>query len=127
MTTDRDLATVRVRTLEQIVEQGQFWERMAAQYGVTNEVPPWKSSLDAMCDALDEEGAALPPLTRRDDEDRITRVVYTSLPYPENQLVALAHSLVTRNVIDEAELADRLDAVRARLDAGVADCSDRSR
>jgi hypothetical protein len=46
--------------------------------------------------------------------------VYTSLPYPENQLVALAHSLVTRNVIDEAELANRLEAVRARLDAGEA-------
>jgi hypothetical protein len=43
--------------------------------------------------------------------------VYTSLPYPENQLVALAHSLVIRNVIDETELADRLGAVRARLDA----------
>jgi hypothetical protein len=118
MTTDHDIASVRVRTLEHIVEQGQFWERMAAQYRVTNEVPPWKSSLDAMCDALDEEGAALPPLTRRDDEDRIAREVYTSLPYPENQLVALAHSLVTRNVIDESELADRVDAVRARLDAG---------
>ena len=75
-------------------------------------------TVDAMCDALDEQGAALPVLTRRDDEDRISREVYTSLPYPENQLVALAHSLVTRDVIDETELADRLDAVRARLDAG---------
>lgn len=57
-------------------------------------------------------------LTRRDDEDRITREVYASLPHPENQLVALAHSLVARNVIDETELAARLEAVRARLDAG---------
>ena len=118
MTTDNDIATVRVRTLERIVEHEQIWERMAAQYGVTHAVPPWKSSLDAMCDALDEEGATLPLLTRRDDEDRITREVYTSLPHPENQLVALAHSLVARNVIDETELAARLDAVRARLDAG---------
>ena len=44
--------------------------------------------------------------------------MYTSLPHPENQLVALAHSLIARNVIDETELAARLDAVRARLDAG---------
>jgi hypothetical protein len=120
MTSDHDIASIRVRTLEHIVEHEQIWERMAAQYGVTNAVPPWKSSLDAMCDALDKEGAALPLLTRRDDEDRITREVYTSLPYPENQLIALAHSLVTRDVIDETELANRLDAVRARLDAGEA-------
>lgn len=116
MTTDHDIAAVRVQTLEHIVEHEQIWERMAAQYRVTNPVPPWKTSLDAMCDALDEEGEALPVLTRRDDEDRISREVYSSLPYPENQLVALAHSLVTRNIIDETELADRLDAVRARLD-----------
>ena len=118
MTTDHDIASVRVRTLEHIVEHDQVWERMAAEYGVTQAVPPWKSSLEAMCDALDEEGAALPPLTRRDDEDRISREVYTALPHPENQLVALAHSLVARNVIDETELAARLEAVRARLDAG---------
>ena len=118
MTTDHDIASVRVRTLEHIVEHDQVWERMAAEYGVTHAVPPWKSSLDAMCDALDEEGATLPPLTRRDDEDRITREVYSALPHPESQLVALAHSLVARHVIDETELAARLEAVRARLDAG---------
>jgi hypothetical protein len=117
VTTDQDIASVRVRTLEHIVEHEQVWERMAAKYRVTNPVPPWKSSLDAMCDALDDEGVALPLHTRRDDEDRISREVYTSLPYPENQLVALAHSLVTRHIVDETELADRLDAVRARLDA----------
>jgi hypothetical protein len=121
MTTDQDIAAVRVPTLEHIVEHEQIWERMAVRYRVNNPVPPWKSSLDAMCDALDEEGAALPPLTRRNDEDRISREVYTSLPYPENQLVALAHSLVTRNVIDETELADHLEAVRARLDAAAPD------
>jgi hypothetical protein len=42
---------------------------------------------------------------------------YADLPYPENQLVALAHSLVARGVIDEAELRRRLEAVRARLEA----------
>jgi hypothetical protein len=120
MTSDRRIPSARVRTLEHIVEHEQTWERMAARYRVTHPVPPWKSSLDAMCDALDQEGAALPLLTRRHDEDHLSREVYTSLPYPENQLVALAHSLVTRNVIDEAELANRLEAVRARLDAGEA-------
>ena len=28
-----------------------------------------------------------------------------TLPYPENQLVALTHSLISRGVIDEAELS----------------------
>ena len=26
---------------------------MAAKYGVENPVPPWKTSLDGLCDALD--------------------------------------------------------------------------
>ncbi len=37
------------------------------------------------------------------------------LPYPENRLMALAHSLVVRGVVDESELGDRLAAVRSRL------------
>jgi hypothetical protein len=42
---------------------------------------------------------------------------YADLPYPENQLVALAHSLVARGVISEAELQERLTTIRARLEA----------
>ena len=53
---------------------------------------------------------------RRDEEDVLSATRYADLPYPENQLVALAHSLVARGVIDEAELRRRLDGVvRARL------------
>jgi uroporphyrinogen-III synthase len=118
MTIDDDITDVRVRTLEQIAARGQAWPRMAEKHGVTNPVPPWKSSLEGMCDALDKEGTVLPVLTRRNDEDRLSREVYETLPFPENQLVALAHSLIARNVIDEAELARRLHAVRARLEAG---------
>jgi hypothetical protein len=90
---------------------------MAEMYGVADPVPPWKSSLDGMCDALDREATALPPLSRRDDEDRLSQGVYGALPFPESQLVALAHSLVTRGVIDEEALAARMEAVRSRLDA----------
>ncbi len=70
-----------------------------------------------MCEALDRQGAALELLTRRHDEDRLCEEVYVDLPYPESQLVALAHSLVARNVIDEAVLARRMTIVRARLQA----------
>lgn len=119
MPVDRESAFVRVPALERIVTRGQVWTRMAAQYGVANPVPPWKSSLDGMCDALDREGTVLPLLTRRDDEDLLSHDVYSTLPFPENQLVALAHSLIARNVIDEAALTSRMEAVRARLEEGL--------
>lgn len=113
-------ATAGIATLRTIVERGQTWPRMAAQYGVTNPVPPWKSSLDGICDALDQSACAegVPSFTeRRDEEDALSATIYADLPYPENQLVALAHSLVVRGVIDEAELQERLATIRARLEA----------
>lgn len=103
-----------------IVERNQVWPRMAAKYGVENPVPPWKTSLDGMCDALDRAGceADIPDFKqRRDEEDALSASVYSELPYPENQLMALAHSLLERGVIGEQELAQRLAAVRARLQA----------
>lgn len=120
MSAEIDVTAMRVKTLERLAEAEQVWPQVAQKYGVTNPVPPWKSSLDATCEALDREGTALQLLTRRNDEDRLCEQVYRSLPYPENQLVALAHSLVARNVIDEAMLADRMQAIRRRLEAGQA-------
>ena len=108
-----------IAPLARIVERNQVWGRMAAKYGVDNPVPPWKTSLDGVCDALDQSscGAGLPSIDRRNEEDALSATVYSGLPYPENRLVALAHSLVRRGLIDEAELAERLAAVRARLEA----------
>jgi hypothetical protein len=106
-----------VKSLEQLVERGQVWGRMAEKYGVTNPVPPWKSSLDGMCDALDECTMVLPTLTRREEEDRLSEHQYAKLPFPESQLVSLAHSLIARGVIDEAALVSRMVAVRARLES----------
>ncbi|MGV9802124.1 thiocyanate hydrolase [Mycobacterium sp. NPDC003449] len=103
-----------------IVVRNQVWPRMAAKYGVQNPVPPWKSSLDGMCDALDHSDCGPQTLgfkERRDEEDELSSTVYADLPYPENQLMSLAHSLLVRGVIDEAELRSRLDSVRARLEA----------
>ena len=54
---------------------------------------------------------------RRNEEDALSATVYSDLPYPENRLVALAHSLIVRGVIDEKELEERLAAVRARLES----------
>jgi hypothetical protein len=108
-----------IAPLAKIVERNQVWRRMAAMYGVDNPVPPWKSSLDGICDALDKSscGASLLSLDLRNEEDALSATVYSGLPYPEDRLVALAHSLVRRGLVDEAELEERLAAVRARLEA----------
>jgi hypothetical protein len=110
---------VQIASLDTIVERHQVWSRMAAKYGVQNPVPPWKSSLDGICDALDQ-GSCGPEILsmpdRRREEDLLSTTVYSDLPYPENQLVSLAHSLVVRGVTDETELQQRLASVRARLE-----------
>jgi hypothetical protein len=103
-----------------MVDQQHVWSRMAPKHGVDNPVPPWKTSLDGMCDALDQSACGPQVLSfveRRNEEDELSATVYAELPYPENRLVALAHSLVARGVIDEAELQERMAAVRARLQA----------
>jgi hypothetical protein len=110
----------RIEALQEIVERDQVWPVMAAKYGVENPVPPWKTSLDGLCDALDHAACDENILNfkeRRDEEDALSATVYASLPYPENQLVALAHSLVARGVIDEVELKQRLASIRERLEA----------
>ncbi len=110
----------RIETLQEIVERNQVWSRMADKWGVENPVPPWKTSLDGLCDALDHAScdADVPNFKdRRDEEDTLSATVYSSLPYPENQLVSLAHSLVARGIIDEAELKQRLARIRERLEA----------
>jgi hypothetical protein len=112
-----NLDGIRIPTLERIAAHGQVWAQVAEKYGVTNPLPPWKSSLDGMCDALDSGGEVLPLLERRRDEDLLSQGVYSTLPAPENQLVALAHSLVARGVMEEEALARRIAAVRTRLEA----------
>ena len=109
-----------IEVLQEIVERNQTWPVMAAKWGVENPVPPWKTSLDGLCDALDRAACDenIPSFKeRRDEEDALSSSVYADLPYPENQLVALAHSLVARGVIDETELKDRLASIRERLEA----------
>jgi hypothetical protein len=113
-----EVSGARYQTLERIARSEQVWPRVSRRYGVTNPVPPWKSSLDGMCDALDRRGAALAMVDRRRDEDLLSEEVYSALPYPESQLVALAHALLARGVIEEHALVRRMAAVRARLEAG---------
>ncbi|BAX92676.1 thiocyanate hydrolase subunit beta [Mycobacterium shigaense] len=73
-----------------------------------------------VCDALDQSACGpdvLDSAGRRAAEDTLSATVYCELPYPENRLVGLAHSLVAHGVIDGAALTERLAAVRALLEA----------
>ena len=114
------MADVDADVLRTMVDHDQVWPKVAAKYGVENPVPPWKTSLDGLCDALDHAACDAPVpdfKERRDEEDALSATVYADLPYPESQLVSLAHSLLGRGVITEDELRQRISSVRSRLEA----------
>ncbi len=108
--------TNRIPILEGIRNQGKTWEVLAPRYGVTNENPPWKTSLVAMCSCLGTS-EALPALDIRESEDELADSVYCSVPAPERQLLALAHTMLDRGLVTETELADRMTQIRSRLEA----------
>lgn len=106
-----------ISLLERIRAQGRVWNDLCRQYGVTNPDPPWKVSLEGTCDALSAEACALPLLERRYEEDELSESLYADVPYPERQLLALAHSMIRRGIIDEDELARRMQEVDRRLNS----------
>jgi len=106
-----------VPLLEEIKGHGRVWGDLASQYGVENPDPPWKTSLEGMCDVLAEGQCALPPLERRWEEDEMSESIYKDVPFPERQLLALAHSLIKRGLVSEADLASRMKQVHDRLAA----------
>ena len=106
----------RVALLETMRGQGKEWEVLAPCYGVTNPNPPWKTSLTAMCDCLDASGA-LAALDRRRAEDELAEVVYSDVPAPESQLLALVHTMLNRGLLSEGQVASRMRTVRSRLEA----------
>ena len=113
--------------LEELRARGRVWEDLAAQYGVTNPDPPWKIDLEATCDLLagdscvksydeiEPGSCALPSLERRAEEDDLAETIYAEVPYPERQLLALAHSMLKRGFFTEEELARKLQEVGGRL------------
>lgn len=105
----------RITLLEEIRAQGKTWDVLAPRWGVTNENPPWKSSLVAMCGCLGASDA-LPALDIREAEDALADSIYTDTPAPERQLLALAHTMLQRGLVTEDELAERMRRVRARLE-----------
>jgi hypothetical protein len=105
----------RIALLETTRNQDKTWEALAPHYGVTNPNPPWKTSLTAMCDCLAVSGA-LPALDRRKAEDELVETLYSDIPSPERELLALVHTMVSRGLVTEADLSSRMSIVRARLE-----------
>ena len=115
--------------LQDIQAHGRAWEELSAQYGVTNPDPPWKVTLEATCDLLAGDSCVksydeitpgscvLPSLERRAEEDELSATLYQDVPFPERQLLALAHSLIKRGLLDESELARRMQEVEKRLNS----------
>lgn len=123
----RGTDTTPVALLESIRRRGRAWKDLASQYGVNNPDPPWKITLDATCDMLAAESCvvpydqvepgscALPSLERRAEEDDLSETLYADVPFPERQLLALAHSMIRRGLFDEEELARRMKQVEEKL------------
>ena len=49
-------------------------------------------------------------------EDRLGETLYSGTPAPEQQLLALAHTMLSCGLVSEEDLAKRMNAVRSRLD-----------
>ena len=112
-----DLDASPIPLLEKIRTQGRIWDDLCEQYGVDNPDPPWKVSLDGTCDVLAAEACALPLLERRWEEDELSESLYADVPFPERQLLALAHSMIRRGLLDEDELTRRMEQVDQRLNS----------
>lgn len=124
---DLSIDLTSVSLLEEVKDRGKPWEDLAPKYGVTNPDPPWKVSLEATCDLLAGESCVklheeleagsctLPALERRNEEDEMAETLYEDVPYPERQLLALAHSMIKRGLLDESELESRMKEIGERL------------
>jgi len=131
---DLDMDQSPVSLLEKVKNEGRVWDDLCEEYGVDNPDPPWRITLEATCDMLadgywqtfnickpkeernpEEESKKLDAVERRWEEDQLVKEHYSEIPFPENQLLALAHTLIRRGLIDEEELSKKMAEVNRRL------------
>ena len=113
----RNLDQSPISLLDKVKKDGRVWEDLCEQYGVDNPDPPWKITLEATCDVLNEVSCGIPVLERRWEEDELSEDLYADVPFPERQLLTLAHSMIRRGLVDEDELARRMEQVNKRLNS----------
>lgn len=106
----------RIPLLETLRSDDKAWVNIAPRYGVTNPDPPWKVSLYATLECL-SASKTLPSLGRRHAEDRLGETIYREIPGPEQQLLSLAHILLSRGLLSEQDLSERVKAIRERLES----------
>ncbi|MCP4342218.1 MAG: hypothetical protein GY799_25905 [Desulfobulbaceae bacterium] len=129
----RNLDAAQIETLEKVKQEGRVWDDLSEEYGVDNPDPPWRIDLESTCDALadgywttsnackpetertPENEANLDALERRWEEDQLVSERYADVPFPERQLLALAHSMIRRGLISEEDLAEKMKLVDKRL------------
>jgi hypothetical protein len=111
----RNLDSSSISLLDKVKKEGRVWEDLCEQYGVDNPDPPWKVTLEATCDVLDEVSCGIPGIERRWEEDELSEDLYAGVPFPERQLLALAHSMIRRGLLDEKDLAKQMKLVEKRL------------
>jgi len=109
--------TTPIGLLEEVKKEGRVWEELAEEYGVANPNPPWKTSLFATMEALSGCSGGLSTYDRRASEDELAETVYQDVPYPERELLALAHTMLRRGLVNEEELAQRMKQVEERLNS----------
>ncbi|MDR9436728.1 MAG: hypothetical protein RI563_07595 [Thiohalophilus sp.] len=126
---DHSVDITPIPLLQEILESGRYWEDLSTKYGVTNPDPPWKITLETTCDLLaadscvkpyeevDLDSCALPSLERRAEEDELSETIYEDVPFPERQLLALAHSMIKRGLLDESELSERMKELEKRFNS----------
>ncbi len=129
----RNLDAAQIKLLEKVKQEGRVWDDLSEEYGVDNPDPPWRIDLESTCDALadgywntsnvckpesertPDNEANLDALERRWEEDQLVSKRYADVPFPERQLLALAHSMIRRGLISEEDLAKKMKVVDKRL------------
>ena len=129
----RELDSSPIDLLEKIKREGRVWEELSEEYGVDNPDPPWRINLESTCDQLaggywtpfnvclpkeEQEPVSndkVDAVERRWEEDQLVDQHYSDVPFPERQLLALAHTLIRRGVMTEEELAAKMANVSDRL------------
>ncbi len=77
----------------------------------------WEWQIDAMVRLALGKGLISDFAELRDGIEQLTQADYDNCTYYERWAKSLAHTLVSRGVVSEQQLADQVDAVRARQEA----------
>tara|TARA_Y100001935_G_scaffold254805_1_gene265098 strand:- start:3137 stop:3637 length:501 start_codon:yes stop_codon:yes gene_type:complete len=131
---ERELDSSPIQLLEKIKQEGKSWADLSKEYGVENPDPPWRVSLESTCDQLANSDSSplnscgieakkeevntdpvVDPIERRWEEDKLVDELYADVPFPERQLLALAHTMIRRGILSEKELDVHMKKVAKRL------------